>query len=164
MVEVITDLEQITSILPEIHEMGFRDPNLTPRSLEALDEIVAKGDLVLIKSNNQVAGWGIREELTKNFKEIGMMFIKPEYRSPSSFIALARGLANDPCAMVLATYDQALIRQAVLEFNFREAGLLEVIIRSRGKFITKRLARASRKAVKEHRSQGKALFAIRGKQ
>jgi hypothetical protein len=65
---------------------------------------------------------------------------------------------------VLATYDQALIRQAVLEFNFREAGLFEVIIRSRGKFITKRFARGSRKAVKEHRSQGKALFAIRGKQ
>lgn len=164
MVEVIVDLEQVISVLPEIHETGFNNPNLTPRSLEALLDIAEKGDLVLIKVDNQVAGWGIREVLTKKFKEIGMMFIKPEYRSPSAFIALARGLADDRSAMVLATYDKALIRQAVLEFHFREAGLLEVIIRSRGRFITKRLSPASRRAVAEHRSQGKAMFAIRGKQ
>jgi hypothetical protein len=164
MVEVITDINSIREVLPEIYETGFRDPNLTPRSLETLGEIANKGDLVLIKVDDKVAGWGIREVLTKNFKEIGMMFIKPEYRSPGAFIALARGLADDPSSMVLATYDKALIRQAVLEFNFREVGLLEVIIRSRGRFITKRLTKASREAVTEHRSQGKALFAIRGKQ
>jgi hypothetical protein len=164
MVEVIRDLEQIRDVLPEIYEIGFSDPNLTPRSLATLGKLASQGDLVLIKVDNKVAGWGIREALTKNLKEIGMMFIKPEYRSPSAFITLARALAADPTAMVLATYDKALIRQAVLEFNFREVGLLTVVIRSRGRFITKRLTRSSRKAVVEHRSQGEALFAIRGKQ
>jgi len=151
----------IENILEEIHNTVLAENSLTPRSVESLRAVAQAGDLVILKNDNQLVGWGIREELRPGLKEVGLMFIKPEFRSAASFILLARELANVPDGLILATYDAALIRQAVIEFGFREASLLPVIIASRGRFVTKRLNRSSRTAVAQHTKTGKPLFAIR---
>lgn len=151
----------IERILEEIHNTALTEAKLTPRSVESLRAVALAGDLVILNSDNSLVGWGIREELRPGLKEVGLMFIKPEFRSAASFILLARELANVRDSLILATYDAALIRQAVIEFGFREASLLQVIIASRGRFVTKRLNRSSRTAVAQHTKTGKPLFAIR---
>lgn len=163
MAQIATALLPATAleVISEIYKTSLVEPNHTPRSIESLTATAARGDLVILEQNGTLAGWGIREDLTRELKEVGLMFIKPEFRSASTFIALARELSNVPVALILATYDEALIRQAVLEFGFREATLLQVILRSRGRFLTKRLNRTSRRAVAEHTRNAKPLFAIR---
>ena len=151
----------IQEILEEIHDTALTETKLTPRSVESLRAVALAGDLVILKSDNHLVGWGIREELRPRLKEVGLMFIKTEFRSATSFILLARELANIPDSLILATYDAALIRQAVIEFGFREASLMQVIIASRGRFVTKRLNRSSRAAVSQHTKTGRPLFAIR---
>ena len=163
MVEVITDSKDVLLAVTEIYETSVSHPNLTPRSLEELKAIAMRGDIVLIKANETLIGWGIREVLTKTLKEVGLMFIKPEFRSASAFSALAKGLAEDPGELILATYDPSLIRHAVLEFGFKEANLVQVVIKSRGRFLAKRLSKDSRRAVAGHLKEFKPLFAIRGK-
>lgn len=151
----------IENILEEIHNTVLAENSLTPRSVESLRAVAQAGDLVILKNDNQLVGWGIREELRPGLKEVGLMFIKPEFRSAASFILLARELANVSDGLILATYDAALIRQAVIEFGFREASLMQVIIASRGRFVTKRLNSSSRSAVAQHTKTGKPLFATR---
>jgi hypothetical protein len=163
MVEVITNPTEVLLAVPEIYATSVSHPNLTPRTLDQLKAIASRGDIVLIKANEDLIGWGIREVLTKNLKEVGLMFIKPEFRTASAFAALARGLAADSGGLVLASYDPSLIRHAVLEFGFREANLIQVIIKSRGRFLAKRLSKDSRRAVAGHLKSSKPLFAIRGK-
>lgn len=153
----------IQEILEEIQHTSLIETKLTPRSAESLQLVAHAGDLVILRHENQLVGWGIREELRPGLKEVGLMFIKPDFRSASSFILLARELANVPDALILATYDAALIRQAIIEFGFREASLFQVIVASRGSFVTKRLNRASRTAVAQHTKSAKPLFAIRAK-
>jgi len=151
----------IENILEEIHTTVLAENSLTPRSVESLRAAAQAGDLVILNNDNQLVGWGIREELRPGLKEVGLMFIKPEFRSAASFILLARELANVSDGLILATYDAALIRQAVIEFGFREASLMQVIIASRGRFVTKRLNSSSRAAVAQHAKTAKPLFAIR---
>jgi hypothetical protein len=151
----------IENILEEIHTTALAENSLTPRSVESLRAAAQAGDLVILKNDNQLVGWGIREELRPGLKEVGLMFINPEFRSAASFILLARELANVRDSLILATYDAALIRQAVIEFGFREASLMQVIIASRGRFVTKRLNSSSRAAVAQHTKTAKPLFAIR---
>jgi hypothetical protein len=155
--------DSIEAVLAEIHKTSTTEKNLTPRSIESLKVTASQGDLILLKADEALAGWGIREQLQPGLKEVGLMFIKPEYRSALSFIVLARALSNTPDALILATYDPALIRQSVLKFGFREISLFQVVLKSGGKFITKRLNRSSRAAVSEHTRRAKPLFSFREK-
>lgn len=151
----------VDNVLAEIARTAVTERELTPRPIEDLRAAASRGNIVLLRHDGELIGWAVREVLRPGLSEIGMLFITPAFRTPAAFIRLARELANVPEALILATYDTALVRLAVLEFGFREASLGEVIIRSRGRFLTKRLSAESRLAVREHTRHARPLCAIR---
>ena len=148
-------------MLAEIARTAVTEPELTPRPIEDLRVAASRGNVVLLRHDGELIGWAVREVLRPGLFEIGMLYITPTFRTPAAFICLARELANVPEALILATYDPALVRLAVLEFGFREASLGEVIIRSHGRFLSKRLSAESRRAVREHTRNARPLCAIR---
>lgn len=158
------NVREIESILRDISSTAITEPGLTPRPIAVLRAAAVRNDLVVLLADGVLAGWGVRETLCPGLKEIGLLYVKPAFRSPSAFMLLARELAETPDALVLATYDPALLRLAITEFDFRPATLGRVVVQSSGKFITKRLTRASRRAVREHTREATPLFAIRGNQ
>lgn len=155
------DPVDLGDVLAEIARFAATEPALTPRPFEDLRAAASRGNVVVLRHDGGLIGWGVREVLRPGLTEIGMMFIKPAFRTPAAFIRLARELANVPEALILATYDSALVRLAVLEFGFREASLGQVIVRSRGRFLVKRLSAESRRAVREHTRTARPLCAIR---
>jgi len=150
------DPADLSDVLAEIARFAATEPALTPRPIEDLRAAASRGNIVVLRH-----GWAVREVLRPGLAEIGMMYIKPAFRTPAAFIRLARELTNVPEALILATYDSALLRLAVLEFGFREASLGQVIMRSRGRFLVKRLSAESRRAVREHTRTARPLCAIR---
>lgn len=155
--------EAVESLVMDIAATALSEPGLTPRPIAEISAAAARGDLVVLHDDNVVAGWGVRETLRPGLKEIGLLYVKPTFRSPSAFMLLARELAAAPDALVLATYEPALVRLAITEFEFGPATLGQVVAKSRGQFLVKRLSRDSRRAVRDHTRNAKPLFAIRGK-
>lgn len=147
--------------IQKIQAVSNTEANHTPRTIASLVETANRGDLLVVRIADEIIGWGIRENLTENLKEVGLMFIQPKYRSAAAFNLLARALSETPEALVLASYDPALIRHSVVEYGFREVSLITVILRSRGKFLTKRINSASRRAVAAHVQKAKPRFALR---
>ena len=147
--------------IQEICDRSASESSLTPRSLETLRAVANSGDLIVLLNDGSLAGWAIRERLTPKVKEVGLMFVKPEFRSPTAFALLAREVTNDPAELLFATYEPALIRFVIAELGFRASSLWQLTLRSRGRFITKRLSRETRAAVAEHTRTAKPLFAIR---
>ena len=153
----------LPEVLTQIEQQVLAEPGLTPRSRRALRKVANSGDLILLWSEGNLAGWGVRERLAPGVKEVGLMFVKPEFRSAVAFAELARELTTDRATLVMASYDPALIRYVVAKLGFRKATLGNVALRSWGGFITKRLSKTARTAVRRHTGQAKPLFAIRGK-
>ena len=148
-------------IIQEIGRLTSTSDDLTPRSEAALRAVAKNGDLIALYNDGTLAGWGIRERLCPGVKEVGLMFIKPEFRSATAFAALTDALGNDDSTLVIATYDPALIRNLIAKHGFKTSTLAKVAWISRGRFITKRLSRETRQAVASHTAKAKPLFAVR---
>ncbi|MEO0024706.1 MAG: hypothetical protein RL196_1147 [Actinomycetota bacterium] len=157
------DPSTLSALLTEIEQRVLAEPGLTPRSRRALQKVANSGDLILLWSEGNLAGWGVRERLAPSVKEVGLMFVKPEFRGAVAFAELARELTNDRATLIMASYDPALIRYVVAKCAFQRASLGDVALRSWGRFITKRLSKTARTAVRQHTSLAKPQFAIRGK-
>lgn len=151
----------VDDVVSEIMETASTEPGLTPRPFAELRAAATRGDIVVLRHDGDLIGWALREVLRPGLLEIGLMYVKPAHRSPTAFIRLARALADVPEALVLATYDPAMVRLAVREFGFRETTLRQVIAKSRGRFLLKRLSAPSRRAVRDHTRVARPLFAIR---
>jgi len=153
----------ISHVVSQIHEVTAAEPGLTPRSIARLTELAQSEKLAVLFADGKLAGWAAVEKLTKNISELGLLYMKPEYRSPENFNALAQLIMNSDDRYLLATYDQILIRYLKTAWHAKSTNLLGATLISRGKFITKRLNRASRNAVRSHLKQGKPLYAIVGR-
>lgn len=146
----------------EIAETSARAPELTPRSIPLLRKLAGQRNLAVITRGELLVGWAAVEPLTKNLCEIGLVYVKPEYRRTGAFHQLMNLVASRKEKMLLATYDPALIRYVVRNWRAEQVGLISAIMQSRGKFISKRLNSASRKAVRSKLKKGKPLYAIVG--
>lgn len=150
------------AIVQEIFQISSKQPELTPRNIETLIELANGGGLALVFVSDELAGWAAVEPLTDNLCEVGMVYVKPEFRSAEVFTALMNLVASRKERMLLASYDPALIRYVQTVWNAKKTNLLGAVIASRGRFITKRLNSSSRKAIQRKMQTGKPLFAIVG--
>ena len=149
-------------LIQEIFTTSQKQPELTPRSPEILRDLVKNENLAVIYVDGELAGWAACEPLTANVAEVGMVYIKPEFRSAAVFNELMQLISSRPEKMLLATYDRALIRYVVRVWKAKQINLLAAIILSRGKLITKRLNSDSRKAIRSKLQKSKPLYAIVG--
>ncbi len=154
---------KLPQVVQEIFEVTSSQAELTPRSVEKLTELAKANTLAVVYDGDLLIGWAAVEKLTKNLSEIGMVYLKPEFRSAEAFNALMQLVARRKDTYLLATYDQSLIRYVKTVWNAKETNLLGAIIRSKGKFITKRLNSESRKAIKTRLKETKPSYAIVGR-
>jgi len=133
---------------------------LTPRSAETLMQLLAEQRLCLIFSGEVLAGWAVIEPLTKRLSELGMAYVKPEFRGVGVLRELLQLTAMRSERIVYATYSRELLDYSVASWGCTELKLWQVVLLSRGKFITKRLDRKTRATVRAHLDKRKPLFAI----
>ena len=153
------------SIINEIIQTSESHANeVTPRSRLALESAVRNNNLYLAFSGSNLIGWAIAEPLTKRVTELGMAYVKPEFRKERVLHGLLGKVAERPEQILIATYNDGLLEYAKATWNCQEITLLQVALKTRGKFITKRLNSETRKHVNAHLRAGKPRFAItRGK-
>lgn len=147
-------------LLAEIERESAASAELTPRSRETLERLAEAGDLVVAFEDGVLAGWGIREPLAPGLKELGMVFVKPQFRSAGVFAPLAHRLVEAGFNYVVATYNPAMVRFVQREFGFVPTTLGHVIRRSRGRFLTKRFDRRSRHSIGRRIARSTPLYAI----
>lgn len=154
--------QDLEGLVKEIFTTSDSQPELTPRSAELLEKLAHAGNLAVIYVDDQLAGWAAVEPLTRKVAEVGLVYVKPEFRSAAVFQELMKLVAARPEKMLLATYDPALIRYVVGVWKAKPISLFGAILVSHGKFLTKRLDAESRKAIRNKLQKGKPLFAIVG--
>lgn len=152
----------VPGYLAEIEQIVSQRADLTPRSRKTLDQLATQNRIAFLLEGKNLAGWALIEELKPNLSELGMAYIKPEHRGPSAFHALCRLLSTQDERLVLATYDDALISYAKTVWRWKEKSLWQVVLLSRGKFITKRLDRSSRSSIQERMKTKKPRFVYSG--
>jgi hypothetical protein len=155
--------EQLVKVVTEIFEVTSKLAELTPRSLDTLTELAKTNALAVVYQGAEIIGWAAVEQLTNTLSEIGMVYIKPEFRSAESFNALMQLVSKRKDNYLLATYDQALIRYVKTVWNAKETNLFGAVIRSRGKFLTKRMNAASRASISSRMKTSKPSYAIVGR-
>ena len=154
---------KIPATVTEIFKVSSAQAELTPRSIERLTELAKAETLALVYQDQELIGWAAIEKLTNNLSEIGMVYLKPDYRSPEAFNALMQLVAARKDNYLLATYDQALIRYVKSAWQAKETTLFGAILRSNGKFLTKRLNSESRKSINKRLKHSKPSYAIVGR-
>lgn len=156
--------DKIAETVAEIYNTSLVQPELTPRSKEELLALARGGNLAQVYVDGKLAGWGAFEPLIKNVHEVGLVYIKPEYRTTEVFNALMHVIGVRPEDKVAASYDPAYIRYVVRAWGGKYSSLAEVTWRSRGKFLTKRMNAASRKSIQNRMKDSKPKYVfIRGK-
>jgi len=154
---------KLPAVVKEIFEVTSAQAELTPRSVEKLTALAKANTLAVVYKDKSLIGWAAVEKLTNNLSEIGMVFIKPEHRSAEVFNALMQLVAKRKDTYLLATYDQSLIRYVKTVWNAKETNLLGAIVRSKGKFLNKRLNSESRRSIKSRLKETKPSYAIVGR-
>ena len=154
------DPEKLQTVVRQIYETTSALAELTPRSEERLTELANANTLAVVYKENEIIGWAAVEKLTKNMSEIGMVYLKPEHRSAEAFNALMQLVAKRKDTYLLATYDQVLIRYVKSAWKAKETNLLGAILRSRGKFLSKRLNSESRQSISTRLKHSKPSYAI----
>lgn len=148
-------------ILDEIHQVSTSQTSLTPRSIQKLRELNRDGDVLAAFVSGELAGWGLREPLGGSWFELGMLYVKPKFRALDVFLKLCPALVQKPGGYVFATYDKHLRRYALERWDFVDSSIWAVALRTRGRFITKRLDAQSRKSVSQKMKNSKPLILIR---
>lgn len=148
-VTIVTELpaETAANTLSEIHAISTATAELTPRSMAVLERALADGRLVIGFVDGTLAGWGLKEPLGRGVFELGMAYTKPEFRGFPVFVGVTQRLVAPGSTYVFATYDPKAVAYMRRRFGFRETTLGEVVRRSRGRFLLKRLDRASRRSI-----------------
>ena len=150
-------------ILDEIIQIAeAQSHEVTPRSRETLESLLDLDNLYVALDGETLLGWVVVEPLTKRVSELGMAYVKPEFRGQAVLEQILSVIASRPERIVLATYNQGLLDYAISAWNCREVSLLRVVLVSRGRFISKRLNKSTRSHVSQHLSMGKPKFALTG--
>jgi hypothetical protein len=150
------------ALIQEIFNTSQDQSELTPRSISVLRDLAQRQALAVVFVDQVLAGWAAVEPLARNLSEVGMVYVKPEFRGAAVFNKLMQVIAARPERMLLATYDKSLIRYVVSAWQAKQTNLFGAIVLSRGKFLTKRLNAASGKAIRNKLQKSKPLYAIVG--
>ena len=161
MAVTVRELEPQDSALEEIYEISQSELGLTPRKLQTLKLLARDGHVIAAFKGDELVAWALREPLTKNCYELGMFFVKPKHRGLEVFLQICPALVTREGSYIFATYNQKLLDYAIKDWGFREATIAQVTLKSRGKFITKRLDKETRASVSRKMKQAKPLLAIR---
>jgi len=159
---VVTQLPQnkVEKFVEEISYTSELEEKLTPRTKKSLYKRLNRRELVLVLDDNDLAAWGVVEPLGKNWFELGMTYVKPEYRATEAFQLLARELVLRKDSVLFATYDRKLFDYVQREFGFRESSLSEVLQLSGNRFLLKRLNLDSIKAIRSRLATSKPIYAV----
>lgn len=149
--KVVSEVFTITSELTK---------DLTPRSLETLFHLSNEKRLITAFQDDQLIGWAVVEKLTKSVSELGMAYVKPEFRRKGVLHRMLDEASKRPEILVLASFSPELIEYGVRRWDARRSSLWEVALISRGRFITKRLKSRTMRTVNKHLSERRPLFAI----
>ena len=149
------------SVIDEILKISdSHSHEVTPRSRSVLENAVRNNNLYLAFSDRELIGWAIAEPLTNKVTELGMAYVKPEFRKEHVLHGLLGEVAKRPERIIIATYNENLIDYAKAAWNCDELSLLQVALITRGRFIAKRLNPETRRHVNAHLKIGKPRFAI----
>lgn len=151
------------AVLDEVHSVSVNSGQLTPRSPKKLLKLLNDGRLVLAFIDEELAGWLVAERLSPGLSELGMAYVKPEYRNEPVFDALAHRAITDDEAFLFATYNTNMLRYVEREFGFVPVSLWHVVWRSWGLFLLKRLGRDARLSIGNRMKTLQPLFALREK-
>lgn len=146
-----------------IYENSKNVPELTPRSLNQLNKL-SKIDLIcVVKDDEKIVGWVISEPLSNSTFELGLAFVEKPYRGQNLLYKMLAILTKDKESnYVFATFEPKILNSMCELLGFYETTLSDVVMVSRGKFVSKRISsiKASRK-VAAHLKEKKALYGIR---
>lgn len=146
-------------VVNEIFEITSAQPHqLTPRSEETLFALAASNRLITAYQDGVLIGWAVVEKLAKNVSELGMAYVKPEFRRTGVLHKMLEQASNRPELLIIASYSEELIEYGVQHWGARKVKLWQVVLASRGRFITKRLNAKTRTTVNQHLSESKPLF------
>jgi hypothetical protein len=152
---------ELDSALAIIETESFSGNQVTPRSRETLIHASGKGNLLLAYSDDTLAGWGLIEPLTRKVSELGMTYIRAEFRNQPVFAAIAATMDARSETLLMATYHPHLASFAIKHRGFSRSSLAEFIWVSRGKFLFKRLGAAARKSVNQRLAVSEPSYVIR---
>lgn len=159
---VVTQLPQnkLDKFVEEISFTSALEEKLTPRTKKSLYKRLNRRELVLVLNDNDLAAWGVVEPLGRKWCELGMTYVKPEYRSTTAFQLLARELVLRKESVLFATYDRKLFDYVKREFGFRESNLSEVQKLSGNRFLLKRLNLDSIKSIRNRLATSQPIYAV----
>lgn len=153
--------ESSDQIIEEIFSItSAKAKELTPRSIETLRELVAENRLITAFDVDRLIGWAVVERLTKNVSELGMAYVKPEFRRAGVLHKMLDEVSRRPELLIIASYSNELIEYGIKNWGAKRVNLWQVALVSRGRFITKRLNATTRTTVNQHLSERKPLFVI----
>jgi hypothetical protein len=105
-------------------------------------------------------GWAVVEKLTKNVSELGMAYVKPNFRRAGVLRKMLNEASKRPELLIIASYSPELIEYGIRHWGARRVTLWQVALLSRGRFITKRLNPKTTSTVNKHLSEKKPLFVV----
>jgi hypothetical protein len=153
--------EQLAEALALIEAESFAGNEITPRPVVKLRAASGQGNLILVYSDGTLAGWGLIEPLTRTVSELGMTFVRPQFRNQPVFAAIVAAMDARPETLLMATYHPHLAAFTVKHRGFQYSSLGEFIRVSRGKFLFKRMNSAARSSIKTRRQTSQPIYVIR---
>lgn len=156
-------VDEQAAIVEAIDAICHHEPQLTPRSKQALVLAIHRGDLAIAKDDKDaLIGWLIAESICPGVQELGMAYIMPEWRQTGVRNLLLEALIDDSQDNMAITYNSRIARDLVAAYNFEISTLRVLCTRSRGRILIKRLSSLrSVYAVLRHASQQQPIYLIR---
>ncbi|MEY4450964.1 MAG: hypothetical protein RLZZ380_85 [Actinomycetota bacterium] len=153
--------EKVVQIVNEIFEISSaQTQELTPRTKETLFALAESKRLITASLNGSLIGWVVVEKLEKDVSELGMAFVKPEFRRAGVLHKMLEEASKRPERLIIASYSSELIEFGIKHWGARKITLWQVALVSRGRFITKRLNPKTSSVVNKHLRDHKPLFVI----
>lgn len=154
------EAELIGETLLEIIQVTEETGHLTARSEDTLRKLLDNSRLAMVFDADVLVGWALREPLTKKLSEVGMAYVKPEYRGTPAFKMMTEEFAKNPESFVFATYNRFLIDYTVREFGFVEVDLKEVLRISHWRFLLKRIKPKTMFHIRKKLQEQTPIYAI----
>jgi len=161
---IVISLKTSISDAKYIHDKSQSVPELTPRSLQQLQTLSEKRLIAVARDGKKIIGWVISEPLANRVFELGLGFVEKPYRGRNILYKMLELLVEDKgSSYVFATFEPRIMQSMREEFGFTSSSLKEVILISKGRFVTKRLSSLSAtRRVTSHLKEKKAIYGIRG--
>lgn len=137
-------------------------PSITPRSKQAIISLLKAGNIALAFDGDTLVGWLVAMPYSSRVQELGMAYIKPEYRGRGILNRMIKPLIDRHTISLAVTYELRLANLLIDRWGFAPSSLAHFAYCSRGLFILSRLrsVRAIR-AVTSHITTRKPIYLVR---